>query len=138
MLSFGHPSGPHSCKIVLPFLDKYPTRVSASRYFFICYGRRTCPQPRHSIKPLPPPGNDFVAEDLQHSWSDNRFLPFEIPFLRIWDLYSGNQPDGANRMMSRPPRQSLDTWKSEDLLDSTHHSQHIGANTLHFGLECKS
>jgi hypothetical protein len=31
----------------------------------------------------PPLESVLLAEDLQHSWSDNRFLPFEKPFLRI-------------------------------------------------------
>ncbi|KAH9203381.1 hypothetical protein DL95DRAFT_439524 [Leptodontidium sp. 2 PMI_412] len=56
-------------------------------------------------------GNPFT-EDLQHSWSDNGFPPFDVPFLRIWDNKSGSQPDNEGRMRSRAPRQRLDTCES--------------------------
>jgi hypothetical protein len=67
-----------------------------------------------------PPGCVFVAEDLQHSWSNQRFLPFEKPFLRIWDCYSGSQPDNEDRMKSRASRQRLDTWESRKESLATH------------------
>ncbi|PVI00879.1 hypothetical protein DM02DRAFT_472070, partial [Periconia macrospinosa] len=35
--------------------------------------------------------------------------PFNIPFLRLWDCFSGSQPDENNRMLSRAPRQRLRT-----------------------------
>jgi hypothetical protein len=69
---------------------------------------------------LCPTGNVFVAEDLQHSWSDNSFPPFETPFLRIWDYYSGSKPDDENLMMSRAPRQRFDTLKSRRTSLTTH------------------
>lgn len=56
-------------------------------------------------------GNPFT-EDLQHSWSDNGFPPFDVPFLRIWDNKSGSQPGNEGRMRSRAPRQRLDTRES--------------------------
>jgi len=56
-------------------------------------------------------GNLFT-EDLQHSWSDNGFPLFDVPFLRIWDNKSGSQPDNEGRMRSRAPRQRLDTRES--------------------------
>jgi len=56
-------------------------------------------------------GNPFT-EDLQHSWSENAFPPFNVPFLRIWDRKSGSQPDNERRMRSRAPRQALDTRES--------------------------
>jgi hypothetical protein len=68
----------------------------------------------------PPPGYVFVAEDLQHSWSNHQFPPFEKPFLRIWDSYSGSQPDNEDRMKSRAPRQRLDTQKSRKESLATH------------------
>ncbi len=65
------------------------------------------------------PGNPFV-EDLQHSWSDNRFPLFAIPFLRIWDCCSGSQPDNEGRMKSRASRQRLDTRESRKNSLATH------------------
>ncbi|KAH8797855.1 hypothetical protein F5884DRAFT_905854 [Xylogone sp. PMI_703] len=55
-----------------------------------------------------PLGCVFVTEYLRHSWSNT----FSKPFLRIWDYYSGSQPDNESRMKSRAPRQLLDTWES--------------------------
>lgn len=69
---------------------------------------------------LRPPGHVIAAEDLQHSWSNNDFPPFEMPFLRIWDHYSGSQPDHEKRMMSRAPRQRLDTRTSRRISLTTH------------------
>jgi hypothetical protein len=71
-----------------------------------------------SLHPLP--GCVFVAEDLQHSWSNHRFPPFEKPFLRIWDCYSGSQPDNEDRMKSRASRQRLDTRESRKESLATH------------------
>jgi hypothetical protein len=68
----------------------------------------------------PPPGCVFVVEDLQHSWSNHRFPPFEKPFLRIWDCYSGSQPDNEDRMKSRALRQRLDTRESRKNSLATH------------------
>jgi hypothetical protein len=67
---------------------------------------------------LRPPGNPFV-EDVQHSWSENRFPIFEVPFLRIWDCYSGSQPD-KGRMKSRASPQRLDTRESRKNSLATH------------------
>lgn len=68
----------------------------------------------------PPPGCIFAAEDLQHSWNSNQFPPFDTPFLRIWDRYSGSQPDDENRMMSRAPHQRLDTLNTRKNSLATH------------------
>lgn len=76
---------------------------------------------------LRPPGNVFVAEDLQHSWSNNCFPPFEKPFLRIWDCYSGSQPDNKDRMKSRAPRQRLDTPESRKNSLATHVNHKYGS-----------
>ena len=65
------------------------------------------------------PGDIFMTEDLQHSWSNNCFSPFEILFLRTWDHNSGSQPD-ENRMMARAPRQRLDTLESRRISLNKH------------------
>ncbi len=67
-----------------------------------------------------PPGCVFVAEDLRHPWSNHRFAPFEKPLLRIWDCYSGSQPDNEDRMKSRASRQRLDTRESRMESLATH------------------
>lgn len=69
---------------------------------------------------LRPPGNVSIADDVKHLWSDNSFPAFETPFLRIWDFYSGSRPDSENRMMSRAPRQRLDTFESRKTSLTTH------------------
>jgi hypothetical protein len=51
----------------------------------------------------PPLKTVFGTEDEKRPWISNHFEPFEIPFLRIWDCYSGSQPDDENRMLSRAP-----------------------------------
>jgi hypothetical protein len=72
------------------------------------------------LRLLRQPGNPFVVEDLERSWSDNRFPPFEMPFLRIWDCCSGSQPDSEDRMKSRASRQRLDTRESRKNSLATH------------------
>lgn len=51
-------------------------------------------------------------EEELHPWKLNRFSPFKVPFLRVWDYFSGSQPDDTNRMISRAPRRRLDTFES--------------------------
>jgi hypothetical protein len=80
------------------------------------------------------PGNPFV-EDLQHSWSDNRFPVFEIPFLRIWDRRSGSQPDNEDRMKSRASRQRLDTRESRKNSLATHINHKIWVPTLYISFQ---
>jgi hypothetical protein len=53
-----------------------------------------------------------ITEDEQRPWISNDFQPFKIPFLRIWDHNSGSKPDRERRMLSRAPRQRLDTLES--------------------------
>ncbi|KAK2797613.1 hypothetical protein FQN50_009126 [Emmonsiellopsis sp. PD_5] len=52
-----------------------------------------------------------VTEEDQHPWGDNSLL-IPKPLLRIWDSYSGSQPKQTNRMISRSPRQHLDTLEA--------------------------
>ena len=61
---------------------------------------------------LRPPQHDVATHNLQHSWSDNRFPLFGEPFLRVWDRFSGSQPDDNGCMESRSSRQRLDTRTS--------------------------
>jgi hypothetical protein len=63
------------------------------------------------------------TEEQCHPWRFRVGIPshptlppppsFEMPFLRIWDYYSGSKPDDDNNcMLSRAPRQRLDTAES--------------------------
>jgi hypothetical protein len=52
-----------------------------------------------------------IPENQQHSWSDNQLpLTGRGPLLRMWDRYSGSQPDHEDRMLSRAPRQCLNDF----------------------------
>jgi hypothetical protein len=68
----------------------------------------------------PPLKTVFVTENQRRPWNNNLFQPFETPFLRIWDCYSGSQPDDENCMISRAPRQRLDTLESRKTSLTTH------------------
>jgi hypothetical protein len=62
----------------------------------------------------------FVTENQRRPWNSNLFQPFETPFLRIWDRYSGSRLDDENCMISRAPRQRLDTLESRKTSLTTH------------------
>ncbi|EFR05163.1 hypothetical protein MGYG_08176 [Nannizzia gypsea CBS 118893] len=54
-------------------------------------------------------GEDISEED-RHPWRSNSLMALRAPLLRVWDRYSGSQPDKeTNQMVSRLPRQRLDT-----------------------------
>ncbi|KAK4101987.1 hypothetical protein N658DRAFT_391771, partial [Parathielavia hyrcaniae] len=54
-----------------------------------------------------------VEEEDARPWSVSDVRALDLPLLRIWDSYSGSQPDGQNNsMMARAPRQRLDTEES--------------------------
>lgn len=60
-------------------------------------------------KLLHPP---LTSEEELHPWKLNRFSPFKVPFLRVWDCFSGSRPNETNCMKSRAPRERLDTFES--------------------------
>ncbi|KAF7137135.1 hypothetical protein CNMCM5793_007199 [Aspergillus hiratsukae] len=54
--------------------------------------------------------NPFLNyEENRHAWGISRSMVFERPLLRTWDYFSGSRPEGTNRMLSRAPRQCLNT-----------------------------
>lgn len=99
-------------------INKHINRQSASDIFscrrhlllkmaeesLLNYGISSLLRPTETTIPMP--------EEERHPWGSNRFPTFQQPFLRIWDRYSGSQPDNKNRMKSRAPRQRLDTFES--------------------------
>ncbi len=66
----------------------------------------------------------FVTEEQRHPWQPDRSQTFEMPFLRIWDHFSGSQPDENGVMMSRAPRQRLDTLESRKASLTIHLNHH--------------
>ena len=60
-------------------------------------------------------GNPFTrSEEQRHSWSVDPIQRLHSPLLRgpllrVWDYFSGSQPEGDNRMLSRSPDQRLNT-----------------------------
>lgn len=62
----------------------------------------------------------FSNEEKLHPWHANRCQPFTQPFLRLWDCYSGSQPDSEGRMLARAPRHRLDTAESRRYSLTTH------------------
>ena len=52
------------------------------------------------------------AEEYQNPWQDACFPFPQMPLLRIWDGYSGSQPEDDHRMMSRAPEMRLDSAES--------------------------
>lgn len=57
------------------------------------------------MNPFPTPEEDF------RKWGVNHFSLFRVPLLRVWDCFSGSQPNATNCMISRAPRQRLDTFE---------------------------
>lgn len=76
----------------------------------------TALQPLHKLTALSllssEPTTLAPTEEQLHPWSIKRLEGFETPFLRTWDDKSGSQPFDKKRMMSRAPRQRLDTLES--------------------------
>jgi len=66
------------------------------------------------------PSKTTLTEEKQRPWSINHFQPFQKPFLKTWDRCSGSQPDDEHRMLSRAPRQRLDTLESRKSSLTTH------------------
>ena len=62
----------------------------------------------------------FETEEQLHSWDTGRSQTFDRPLLRIWDRCSGSQPDKNKCMVSRAPRQRLDTIESRKTSLTTH------------------
>lgn len=56
----------------------------------------------------------FRSEENQHPWRAHNFKTFNRPLLRLWDHWSGSQPDDDGCMKSRAERQRLDTHKSRE------------------------
>lgn len=65
------------------------------------------------------PASLSMAE-LLHPWGRSCDNSFSFPLLRIWDSYSGSQPDNHNKMNSRAPDQRLDTVKARQITLTTH------------------
>jgi hypothetical protein len=64
---------------------------------------------------LTSPLNPFIPqEETCHAWRPNHLQTFDAPLLRVWDCNSGSQPNenDGNRMLSRAPRQRLDSAQS--------------------------
>lgn len=80
---------------------------------------------RHIVSSLLSPASRTVVatEEQLHPWRTEPSITFEMPFLRIWDSYSGSQPvgnDPKKSMMSRAPRKRLDTIESRKSSLTTH------------------
>lgn len=69
---------------------------------------------------LGPVYTPFATEEQLHLWHTDRSQTFDMPFLRIWDQYSGSQPNQENFMMSRAPHQRLDNFESRKTSLTTH------------------
>ncbi len=65
-----------------------------------------------AISLLRPSLNGPLAGDVRDRWCNNDFKSFKIPFLRIRDRCSGNQPEADGCMKARASRQRLDTSES--------------------------
>ena len=60
------------------------------------------------------------VEEECHPWSVNGAQKLDHPLLRIWDCYSGSQPDQDSRMLSRAPDMPLDTKEARMVSLATH------------------
>jgi hypothetical protein len=63
---------------------------------------------------------ELSSEERLHPWGHNPSQSFRLPLLRIWDTFSGSQPDEQNRMSSRAPNKRLDTPESRRFSLTTH------------------
>jgi hypothetical protein len=50
-----------------------------------------------------------TTEEQLHPWRFSCRPSISVPLLRVWDSFSGSQPDEQDRMDSRAPRKRLDT-----------------------------
>ncbi|KAF2843990.1 hypothetical protein T440DRAFT_528919 [Plenodomus tracheiphilus IPT5] len=62
----------------------------------------------------------MLREENLRPWRPNSLRSFRLPLLRVWDCYSGSQPDESHRMMARAPRQRLDSAESRKTSLTTH------------------
>ncbi|KAI0003181.1 hypothetical protein F4779DRAFT_109363 [Xylariaceae sp. FL0662B] len=78
--------------------------------------------------------NRLTNEEHLHPWRASYFLSFPRPLLRIWDTFSGSQPEADNRMLSRAPEMSLDDWESRraSLAQHLHHGTWIPGPYISF------
>ncbi len=60
------------------------------------------------------------TEEQLHPWCVGYSQTFDVPLLRIWDQRSGSRPDANTCLMSRAPRQRLDTAESRRAFLATH------------------
>ena len=76
----------------------------------------------HKVSSLLTPESNgvFPTAELLHPWIADGSQSFDRPLLRIWDQYSGSQPDENGCMMSRAPYQRLDTIESRKTSLATH------------------
>ncbi|KAF2806328.1 uncharacterized protein BDZ99DRAFT_523786 [Mytilinidion resinicola] len=63
---------------------------------------------------------DLSTEERLRPWRHNRSHSFRLPLLRIWDTFSGSQPDEHNKMNSRAPNKRLDNIESRRTSLATH------------------
>jgi hypothetical protein len=63
---------------------------------------------------------NISKEERLRPWQPTRSESFSLPLLRIWDKYSGSQPDEHNRMNSRAPEKPLDNIESRRTSLTTH------------------
>jgi hypothetical protein len=70
--------------------------------------------------------NPFIrSEEQRHPWSVDPIQRLHCPLLRgpllrVWDYYSGSQPEEDNRMLSRLSDQRLDTEKTRETSLASH------------------
>ena len=75
-----------------------------------CYGGRTCPQPRHSLKPFASPSRVCSCSRRSTTFMELQLLvTFWKAVSHNMGLLLGNQPDNEDRMKLRASRQCLDT-----------------------------
>ncbi|PVH90682.1 hypothetical protein DM02DRAFT_710326 [Periconia macrospinosa] len=71
-------------------------------------------------------GNPFIpSEEQRHPWSVDPIQRLHSPLLRgpllrVWDYFSGSQPEGDNRMLSRSPDQRLNTEQARKTSLASH------------------
>ncbi|KAE8334645.1 hypothetical protein BDV24DRAFT_172194 [Aspergillus arachidicola] len=70
-----------------------------------------------SLLHSPIPGD---SEEDRHPWARSSTVDIEKPLLRTWDKCSGSKPTQQNTMLSRLPRQRLDTSELRRGLLSIH------------------
>jgi len=63
---------------------------------------------------------DLLTEERLHPWRHSPSHSFRFPLLRVWDRFSGSQPDEHNRIYSRALNKRLDTLESRRSSLTTH------------------